>query len=77
MNKVISQNKRHTFPVDPEFPFEVAQEMTEVNMEQLRRRGRFVSVRSHTTYSKTLKLLVNMQPLAVVSVISSVNISIP
>lgn len=36
MDKIISQDERHTFPVDPKFPLEVTQEMPKVNVEELR-----------------------------------------
>lgn len=39
VHKVVSQDKRHTLPVDPEFPLEVAQEMPKVNVEELRSKG--------------------------------------
>ena len=39
MDKVVGQDERHTLPVDPKFPFEVAQEMPKVNVEQLRSKG--------------------------------------
>lgn len=39
VDKVISQDKRHTLPVDSKFPLEVAQEMPKVNVEELRSKG--------------------------------------
>lgn len=35
MDKVISQDERHTLPIDPQFPLEVTQEMAKVNVEKL------------------------------------------
>lgn len=39
MDKVISQDERHTLPVDPKLPFKVAQEMSKVNVKQLKDKG--------------------------------------
>lgn len=39
VDEVIRQDERHALPVDPEFPLEVAQEVPEVNVEQLRSKG--------------------------------------
>lgn len=35
MDKVVRQDKRHTLPVDPEFPLEVSQEVSKINVKQL------------------------------------------
>lgn len=43
MDEVISQDKRHTLPVDSKFPFEVAKEMPKVNVEELRTKVKMTS----------------------------------
>lgn len=37
MNKVVSQDKRHTLSVYPKFSLEVAKEVSKVNVEQLKK----------------------------------------
>lgn len=39
MHKIISQDERHSLPVDAEFPFEVSQEMAKIDVEELRSKG--------------------------------------